>query len=124
MDIERFMDKTMLVPAIVLDTVAEELLRYLYPRFQIDFGTARLEALLRFLKSEDMTGTIEQRTLAVYESNEKFRLKLLTQDPRPFYYAFMRHWVSAEIQKNFPDIFSKLPAGFKVGEPIENVNQI
>jgi hypothetical protein len=111
--VDAFISQTALVPAVVLDSVTEEVMAFLA-------GDPQSAALYETLHGAETTAYIEGRSALVFENNASFRKHLLTQDPRPFYFSFVRHWVASVIQQKFPALFGRLPSHFGVGLPLRN----
>jgi len=114
MTIEDFIEKTSLMPSIVVDTIADEVVQYFYGLDGSD--SPELLSMHDFLHSEEITTIIENRTVAVYENNESFRKHIHSSDPRPYYYSVVRHWIPAALKKRFPQYSRRLPDSFKMGE--------
>jgi hypothetical protein len=106
-----FVEKTDLIPAIVLDGVVGEVCQYLK-------DDALVGQIYVALRSNSTLQTIEDKTAHAFASSTGFKRAVLAADPRPGYYSFMRHWVSAELKAHFPAQFHKLPSGFRVGQPL------
>jgi hypothetical protein len=51
-------------------------------------------------------------------ANESFRRKLRGKLGREWLYAFMRHWLAAELKRSQPAIFNRLPPRYAVGVPM------
>jgi hypothetical protein len=109
--VEAFIEKTSLIPAIVLDGVALEVCQYLQ-------GDPQVSDIYVALRSNSTLEAIEAKTAHAFASSPGFKKALTKPDPRPGYYSFMRHWVSAEMKARFPAQYQKLPSGFRVGQPL------
>ena len=109
--LETFIEKTSLIPVIVLDGVVSELADFLKEEGQVD-------VLYEMLRNDETASYIEGRSALVYENNAEFRKALKARDPRPFYYSFVRHWISGVVKVKFPALFSKLPRSFAMGAPL------
>lgn len=109
--IAAFVSQTCLMPAVVLDSVTGEVLRHLK-------GQPQAGALYDALRSDETTDYIVARSAVVFENNASFRKMLSVSDPRPQYYAFVRHWVAGVIKNKFPQLFDQLPSEFCVGAPL------
>lgn len=109
--LETFIQKTSLIPVIVLDGIVSELAVFLKDDGQV-------ETLYETLRNEETAGYIEGRSALVFENNAEFRKALKARDPRPFYYGFVRHWIAGVVKVKFPALFSKLPTSFAMGAPL------
>lgn len=109
--IEFFIEKTNLIPAVVLDGVVQEVCQYLA-------GDPAVNLIFETLRNESTVTVIEEKTVHAFASSAGFKKALAAADPRPGYYAFVRHWVSSELKTHFPAQFQKLPSGFKVGQSL------
>lgn len=49
-------------------------------------------------------------------ANESFRRKLCGRRGLDWMYAFMRHWLAAELKRTHPTIFRRLPPRYAMGE--------
>ena len=47
-----------------------------------------------------------------------FRALFDQADPRPAYYAFVRHWVAGVVKDRFPALYARLPVDFGRGVPL------
>lgn len=110
--LETFGNETGLAHAVVLDSVGLEVVGY----FERDPVAA--ERVYEYLRSDEALAAIEARIAGAYGGNASFRRALSVKDPRPVFYSFMRHWVSALLRVREPAVFWRLPDGFRAGEPI------
>lgn len=55
-----------------------------------------------------------------YNANESFRKKIQAggNRGRDQLYAFMRHWLAAELKEKQPDVYRQLPKAFSDGKPL------
>jgi hypothetical protein len=62
-------------------------------------------------------GLLAQRAEVTYANGLRFRRRIQSRgdEGRDWLWAFMRHWVSALILKQRPELFRKLPSGYSVG---------
>ncbi len=107
--VERFIEDTDLLPTAFADRICGELLEIL--------GSQAQGPVLAYLQSEQFTATLVEKTGAVYGGNLQFRALLCAlDDPRAQYAAYMRHWASGELLREFPALRSALPPRFAQGE--------
>jgi len=109
--LENFINQTALQPVVALDAVNDEVTTCLA-------GEPQVDALYEALRSPETCSYIEGRSALVFENNPEFRKKLLTADPRPFYFGFVRHWVAGVIKAQFPLLYRKVPKAFANGMPV------
>ena len=109
--VESFINKTSIIPVIVLDSVAGEIAIHLKDEAQVNF-------LYETLRNDESVAYIEGRSALVFEGNPQFRKGMRAKDPRPFYYGFVRHWVAGLVKVKFPLLFGKLPGSFAMGSPL------
>lgn len=53
----------------------------------------------------------------VSAANVSFSRKLRGRLGREWLYAFMRHWLAAELKRTHPAVFHRLPPRYAVGDP-------
>lgn len=96
---------TPILPYIVAGTVVQEVERYTG------------EAL-----SNEYVEALVAHAHATYNADASFRRKIRAKGNkgRDTLYAFMRHWLAADLKKKQPDIYEQLPSGFASGEPLDN----
>lgn len=114
-DLAAFIEETNLVPCIVYDGIAEEVLDYLQktPSLASKCGAVSAE-----LNNRDTLSSMERRTVSVYRSNEVLQVKFQSDSGRDYYYAFMRTWVAAHLKAAL-DL--DLPDSFKLGSPSPSI---
>jgi len=105
--IQGIQDDTPIVPHIVADTVINEVERC----FPLNMGRVEARAL---------ADKLADRANLVYKKDENFRRRIRGRgnSGRDMLYAFMRHWLTAELAKSRPDIYRRLPSDFAVGQPL------
>lgn len=108
--VERFVARTGLAPAVVVDAIVDEIVGCLAEDPQRD-------DVYETLRSDRVVDYVTARSAIVFENNDQFRRKMLTGDPRPAYYSFVRHWLAGVMQADFPEQLRRLPAEFCVGVP-------
>lgn len=109
--IDIFVEKTNLIPAIVLDGVAGEICNFL------DADPA-VNQIYETLRNEDTLKAIEDKTAHAFANSAGFKKTVSVADPRPGYYSFMRHWLSGVLKEQFPAQYQKLPGTFRNGQPL------
>lgn len=108
--LEAFINQTALQPVVVLDAINDEVTARLS-------GEPLVAELYETLRHPDSCSYIEGRSALAFENNPEFRKKLLTADPRPVYFSFVRHWVAGLIKAKHPQLYRKLPTDFSNGLP-------
>ncbi len=97
---------TGLIPIAAAQTVIEEISRFLgvsLPRrFAIRLST---------------------QAALIYANSDSFRRKLRRpgERGRNLLYLFMRHWLSARLHSERPNLFARLPSSYAVGKPLPEV---
>lgn len=93
--VESIEKDTELVPQAAAETLVNEL-AYTYP------GVAELRG--------ELVPLLVKKAEEVYASNASFQKKLRAKGNagRDWLYAFMQHWLAAEIKRRLPDIFAQL----------------
>ena len=114
-NVDAFIEATCLLPGIVLDGIADEVCSFLHAHGADD---TTLSSVFTALRSDEVTAAVEQKTLYAYNRSPAFKRKMRSQDPRPAYYSFMRHWVATELKDRFPEQYRLLPASFGQGLPL------
>lgn len=94
---------TALMPEIIADSVCREVASYLDD-----------ESLLN--DEHALADTLAAKARAIYSANARFAKTLRASDGRDTLYAFMRHWLTAELRRVRPAI--RLPASFANGLPL------
>lgn len=99
-------DDTPILPMVVAKSVVDEVDRC-YP---LPPGRAK----------DELPGKLAHHANLVYENNAAFRRKIRARGDkgRDALYAFMRHWLAAELHDTQPAIYRRLPERFRVGEPL------
>lgn len=105
--IGRIEDDTPILPYAVADSVINEVDRCVPLNMSIGEQRALVDKLA-------------DHADAVYSRNEGFRKKIRGHGDtgRDHLYAFMRHWLSAELKKSRPAVFDQLPQSFMSGEEL------
>lgn len=98
-------DDTALMPHVIADGVIGEVARFL--RRDIP-------------DREQIAARLDARANHIYRTNERFRKQMRSKSNsgRDHLYAFMRHWLAADLKRHFPGIYEKLPQTFANGEPL------
>lgn len=99
-------DDTPIIPDAVADAVIREVECYVKQEIAID--RMALEAGLA------------ARAEYLYQVNPGFRKHIRAKGDkgRDYLYAFMRHWLSAELHTKAPKVYKELPEDFRMGVPI------
>lgn len=107
--VERFIEDTDLIPEIFADRVCAELRELL--------GQGVSKPVEAYLQSPDLQGYLVEKTAKVYAADNSFRVRMREMhDPREQYAAFVRHWASAELVRQYPSVRSLIPQRYAVGE--------
>ena len=74
----------------------------------------------------ELVPLLVKKAEAVYTSNGSFQKKLRAKGNagRDWLYAFMQHWLAAELKKRLPDIFAQLIKdlpGYANGQPMKTL---
>ncbi len=56
-----------------------------------------------------------RRTRQLYASNQSFNRRLRGASGRDCLYAFLRHWITARLRREYPRLAHLLPDGFAIG---------
>lgn len=62
-----------------------------------------------------LTAYLTNHAAEVTAANTRFRKILKSTQGRDFLYAFMRHWLAAELRRTQPTLYRRLPAPFAMG---------
>lgn len=98
---------TLIIPHIVAEAVLVELINGIKKNIP-DF--------------QDKVTQLCARAEALYENNKHFRNKVRGRgnSGRDYLYKFMRHWLSAILQKTNPEIYAEIPESFRRGVEIKS----
>jgi hypothetical protein len=105
---------TAILVFLIADGVFDEVLSYL-------FGMRKLEAAnLLQANKQSLIRSLIQRSEDCYASSPDFKKKLNGHGNkgRDTLIVFQRHWLAAELQKNYFGIFQEIPRAFANGEPL------
>ena len=91
-----------LIPEIIAQTILQELVQV------TEFRVADQPRLIAYLV---------QHAEEIAAANERFRRKLRGKLGREWLYAFMRHWLAAELKRTQPAVFNRLPPRYAMGDP-------
>jgi hypothetical protein len=95
---------TPLEPAMVASQVVQEACNHLEMDLE---NTAALEAHLIKYATE------------ISQASGPFRKHLRSAAARDWLYAFMRHWLAAELKRTHPQLYHKFPQAFTMGRGLE-----
>lgn len=110
-------DDTALAPHVIADSVALEVVRALDGTDEA--GAKRAFDELADGKYRDLADHLAERAEGIYAANADFRKAMNGpgNSGRDTLYAFMRHWASGFVRKNYgEDAFRALPQGFANGQ--------
>lgn len=89
--------------------VAESVIVEVDCRVPLDMTRAELRAL---------ADKLADRATKIYACDENFRRRLRGNVGRDLLFAFMRHWLAADLKGARPNAFAQLPESFRSGEPL------
>jgi hypothetical protein len=95
---------TPILPYVIADSVIRELARYLHREHSIDLDNAA-----------DLETALSSKADRCYQHNAFFAKRIRGASGRDYLYAFMRHWLSAEVCDQRPGLRYKIPARFMNG---------
>lgn len=95
-----------------LKVVREELARHFA-------SSGNFEAVDVYVSAEAMHQTISAKVRARYASEPDFRAGCAGKHAFAYLTAMVRQWVSRDMYHEMPEFYRMLPAGFRVGLPIE-----
>jgi hypothetical protein len=96
-------DDTSIVPEAVADSVLDEVQRYLGQEIP---------------NSRDLSNSLADDARRIYANSTHYQKKLRSKDGLDWAYSFMRHWVASRLQKEYPNLYARLPRSFANGEPL------
>jgi hypothetical protein len=107
--------ETGIMPDVVAETVVDQVVAYLAD----DAASPKFAEALHAEKAA-LAAYLAKYAEDVYANNEKFAKDLRSEKNNGNYgrdtlYAFMRHWLAAEMKTKHRAAFAKLPAAFALG---------
>jgi len=107
-------DDTPIMPWLVAESVIEEVVRFATSKGLED------EANKLYDVSRDLSEKLSDDANKIYKANKKFAKQMNAPGDkgRDQLYVWMRHWLSAELKKKHPKIFSVLPQSFMTGKEL------
>jgi len=97
---------------VVADMVCDELISWFSRQKRDDY------AAMLYDKKSALISSLCSHANAVYNASPTFRKKIKTKNANvglDALYAFMRHWLSAEVKKEMPNVFRFIPSEFCMG---------
>lgn len=124
---DKFTDETSLVPEVVAEEVTREaaalVRKAAHPHGDYSFYDFMRPKSGIFRDQYDPVNYLVNYALTVYANNSSFRKKLRQESGREVLYAYMRHWISAEILKRTKSSLLRAYltelTNFANGEPFE-----
>jgi hypothetical protein len=113
----RIENETPILPDVIADAVVRETLLYIGDHRSKFPSRPRAEAE-RALNDPELPAGLAGRAEIVYGKHEHFRKHIKSANGRDYLYAFMRHWLAADVKRNWPDVYAEMPREWGLGRPL------